>query len=379
VAGIKKASICFRIAVPQWESDKRFGELVKLFDRHKGVTDEITFFHSETHSPIPGSVIRSSRKPTTVVGQKPSRKSRTRTQDMRCPCHVMATAVLALAAIAGCAPMRETAPSLLEDQFRQELAAEPPDSDAAWILTEALEEAAKASPEGRPALLQAARERAAEARRFEIVEESPLPKDWPRPSLPGLVRISYPPVRSAWVRAPDNRNGQFMVLFRHIQDQQIAMTAPVVMEYSAAAARDPSKLSGTEAMAFLYRQPDQGKPGTYGAVAVENDRPLRVVSVGLQGSYREANFRKALVELRQWLDAHPEWQKAGPPRVLGYNSPFMLWWRKYSEVQIPVAPADNGAPSTTQRPAKECQRRTSGDDHPSLPSLTKNPLAIVWC
>ena len=52
-AHVTKASICFRIAVPQWESDRRFGELVQLFDRHKGVTDEITFFHSETHSPIP--------------------------------------------------------------------------------------------------------------------------------------------------------------------------------------------------------------------------------------------------------------------------------------------------------------------------------------
>jgi len=263
------------------------------------------------------------------------------------PYHPIAAAMLALAAIAGCASMQELDPALLEDQLRKELATEPVDSDAALILARAIDEAVGVPPEARGARLREALTRAAKVRRFEIVEEAPLPKDWPRPSLPGLVRIkTYPSVRSAWLRSPEKRNGQFMVLFRHIQEKKIAMTAPVVMEYSDGAARDPSKLRGADAMAFLYRRPDQGEAGTHGAVAVEDDRPVQVVSVGLRGSYREANFRKGLVRLHQWLDAHPGWRQAGPPRVLAYNSPFMLWWRKYSEVQIPVAPADGSASST---------------------------------
>jgi hypothetical protein len=48
-----KAFVSFRVAVGQWESDERFEELLALFERHKGVTDEITFFHSVTHSVIP--------------------------------------------------------------------------------------------------------------------------------------------------------------------------------------------------------------------------------------------------------------------------------------------------------------------------------------
>ena len=48
-----KAFVSFRIGVGQWESDKRFEELLALFERHKGVTDEITFFNSFTHSVIP--------------------------------------------------------------------------------------------------------------------------------------------------------------------------------------------------------------------------------------------------------------------------------------------------------------------------------------
>jgi len=268
--------------------------------------------------------------------------------------HMAAVAATAVIAAAGCAPMQETRPALLADTVRQELAAETTDSDAALILSQALEDSTQASPEGREVLLRKAQQRAAEARRFKVAEESPLPGDWPQPSLPGLIRIkTYPPVRSAWVRAPENRDGQFMVLFRHIQAEQIAMTAPVVMEYSGAAGKDPSKLGGTEAMAFLYRRTDQGKTGKYGAVAVEDDQPLLVVSVGLKGSYREANFRDALEKLRQWLGAHPKWRVAGPPRVLAYNSPFMLWWMKYSEVQIPVAAGKEGGIRPAGLPSKK--------------------------
>jgi len=47
------ASISFRIGTPQWLFDKRFEGLIELFEKYKGVTDEITFFTSETHTPLP--------------------------------------------------------------------------------------------------------------------------------------------------------------------------------------------------------------------------------------------------------------------------------------------------------------------------------------
>lgn len=55
---IEKAFISFRIGVPLWTSEKRCNELFDLFDKYKGVTDEITFFTSETHPPIPLDVFR---------------------------------------------------------------------------------------------------------------------------------------------------------------------------------------------------------------------------------------------------------------------------------------------------------------------------------
>lgn len=53
-----KASISFRIGVAQWYSEARCRELFDLFDRHPGITDEITFFTSTTHPPIPLDLFR---------------------------------------------------------------------------------------------------------------------------------------------------------------------------------------------------------------------------------------------------------------------------------------------------------------------------------
>jgi hypothetical protein len=53
-----KAAISFRVGVPHWLSEVRFGELLALFARHPGVTDEVTFFTSETHAPLPLAEMR---------------------------------------------------------------------------------------------------------------------------------------------------------------------------------------------------------------------------------------------------------------------------------------------------------------------------------
>lgn len=55
---IKKAFISFRIGVSQWRSREQFNALLALFEKYKGVTDEITFFTSETHVPLPVAEIK---------------------------------------------------------------------------------------------------------------------------------------------------------------------------------------------------------------------------------------------------------------------------------------------------------------------------------
>ena len=54
----EKAFVSFRIAPDQWRSDGRFRELLDLFEKHKGVTDEITFFFAGTVCPVPLEVAR---------------------------------------------------------------------------------------------------------------------------------------------------------------------------------------------------------------------------------------------------------------------------------------------------------------------------------
>lgn len=248
--------------------------------------------------------------------------------------------LVAVLGVLGCqSPM--DVPAMLET-IRRERAAQPADSDVAVIFSRALDESDKAQPQRRAAILSTALKQARKARRFRIADEAPLPENWPKPSLPGLVRIkTYPPVRSAWVRSRQLRNRQFMTLFRHIKDRKIAMTAPVVMEYADEASEDPARMDSTEAMAFLYRRVGQDEAGKYGDVAVADEQALQVVSVGVKGAYTKGRFRKALASLHDWLAGQDRWRQAGAPRVLGYNSPFMLFWRKYSEVQVPVSPPED--------------------------------------
>jgi len=55
--GIEKAFVCFRIGAPIWLNEARFIEVLDRFDRHRGVTDEVTLFTSETHPPLSLGVV----------------------------------------------------------------------------------------------------------------------------------------------------------------------------------------------------------------------------------------------------------------------------------------------------------------------------------
>jgi hypothetical protein len=57
-----KAFISFRLGTGLYLTDKRFDEIISLFNKYKGVTDEITFFTSETHPPLPLDVFQARMK-----------------------------------------------------------------------------------------------------------------------------------------------------------------------------------------------------------------------------------------------------------------------------------------------------------------------------
>lgn len=214
------------------------------------------------------------------------------------------------------------------------------------------------------------------------VREAPLPEGWPELTPVGEVEVKdYPATRSAIVgqspqteiegagasngdvspaadastapQTADTTNtteapadgkdmdSMFMTLFKHIKSNEIAMTAPVDMGY-----RDKSEAEETDepamaSMAFLYRRPDQGTEGADGDVTVINQPGRLYVSIGVRGGYTDKHFAENLATLDAWLEDNAgTWAPDGPPRYLGYNSPFVPGFMRYGEVQRPVRRID---------------------------------------
>ena len=166
---------------------------------------------------------------------------------------------------------------------------------------------------------------------------APLPEGFPPPGPVGEVIIKqYPACWIAVTKRTADRSGSgelFMPLFRHIESNHIAMSSPVVMTYDRNAAGKEAMAS----MAFVYGKPTIGKDGQDGRVTVENEPPMLVASIGVRGQYTVGRFERAEKKVVQWLAAHSgEYQADGEARYLAYNSPFVLPWFKYGEVQIPV-------------------------------------------
>ncbi|GIW86043.1 MAG: hypothetical protein KatS3mg108_0367 [Isosphaeraceae bacterium] len=175
--------------------------------------------------------------------------------------------------------------------------------------------------------------------------DSPLPVGFPGGTAPGTIEVKeYPPYRSAVARgermAIRSGDSLFWSLFRHIERNQIAMTAPVINTYPAELVDDPAA-RGTVTMEFLYREPGLGKTGPDGQIVEVLDHPGgRYVCLGIQGRMDEARMREAVAVLRGWLAEHAsEWEEAGPPRRLGYHGPMTPVRRRLWEVQIPIRPA----------------------------------------
>lgn len=186
--------------------------------------------------------------------------------------------------------------------------------------------------------------RVGEARELFIFNEAPLPKGYPRPGPIGVVMVKdYPMARAAMVRADDlggaDSNRMFMPLFNHIKKNDIAMTSPVVMGYSQS-----GDVVAPNSMAFVYANVELGQIGMDGEVNVEDFPAMTFVSVGVRGSYNESNFRKGLESLHAWLAANAQYEASGPPRYLGYNSPFVPGFLRYGEVQIPVRSKSSACP-----------------------------------
>lgn len=170
------------------------------------------------------------------------------------------------------------------------------------------------------------------------VVSAPTPLDWPELTPVGTIEVKdYPVYRAAIVEnatlGEEGMEPMFMELFRHIERNDISMTAPVEMEYDAPRGEAPTMTT----MAFLYRRPDLGRAGEEGAVEVRDLEQQTFVSLGVRGAYTVKTFQRGLKQLDRWIENNRgSWQIAGPPRFLGYNGPVVPKWWRYGEVQVPV-------------------------------------------
>lgn len=176
-------------------------------------------------------------------------------------------------------------------------------------------------------------------------DEAPLPAGFPEPSPPGEIVVkSYPATRGVFTRwdgALDaGTRKSFWPLFDHIRSNDIAMSAPVQADYPADV---DGRTSGSMEVGFLYGDPATRPAEVDGEVAVVDRSPATFVSVGVLGKYDMSVMQPALARLRGWLaENSSRWRAAGAPRRLFYQQP--IFWkgsRLYSEVQVPIEPAQN--------------------------------------
>jgi len=175
-----------------------------------------------------------------------------------------------------------------------------------------------------------------------IIKEARLPAGFPPPGPVGKIIVKkYPADRRALVRGGDvgvdgDSSAMFRPLYNHIKRNNISMTAPVEMGFPENGESD----KGASSMAFLYGKPSWGALGPDAEdqrVVVVDVPAMTVVSIGIRGRYTNANFKSALGKLNEWVAQNdPRVRVRGEPRYLGYNSPFVLGFLRYGEVQLPV-------------------------------------------
>jgi len=128
-------------------------------------------------------------------------------------------------------------------------------------------------------------------------------------------------------------NGLFRKLFETIQRNQIPMTTPVE------AGIQPGSM-------VFYLDPASSKRedlNLVGGVERKEVGKRTVASIGIRGGYSRESFEQNEARLREWLQKQKDWEPAGEAYAVYWNSPFMIWFLKRSEVHQPVRPRGAGS------------------------------------
>ena len=155
---------------------------------------------------------------------------------------------------------------------------------------------------------------------------------YPRTSPGDLELKTLPAAR--WMRTESSTdyfaadNGLFMKLFRYIDSNKIPMTAPV----------EAGIKPGTMVFYMDDASAQRADLAETPQVKLSSVSERRVAAIGIRGSYSRENYEEALTKLKAWLAKRTDVKAAGEPYAVYWNSPFVPFFLKQSEVHIPVAP-----------------------------------------
>ena len=120
-------------------------------------------------------------------------------------------------------------------------------------------------------------------------------------------------------------NGLFRKLFRYISQNDVAMTTPVEADIN------PGK------MRFFVGLKDRSKNiSSTNEVEVRKIAPLKVVAIGVRGSYSVKRFMENKQKLLNWLAKEKKYEIAGDAYAVYWDGPFVLGFFKRSEVHVPI-------------------------------------------
>ncbi len=158
---------------------------------------------------------------------------------------------------------------------------------------------------------------------FRPLAEAPVPEGFPSFTPVGVIEVKqYPAYRKAVGKS-------FWPLFRHIQKQNIPMTAPVEMK---------STPSNKEQMSFLYETTDVGTLGSIDGIEVQGNPATLVASLGVRGKMSKSMKEQAKATLEKWLASQSKYRRLTDDettfRLYGYNSPMVSNSEKYWEAQM---------------------------------------------
>ena len=161
---------------------------------------------------------------------------------------------------------------------------------------------------------------------------SAVSEAYPR-TAPGDIELKTLPA-ARWMRTESAKdyfsadNGLFMKLFRYIDSNKIPMTAPV----------EAGITPGTMVFYMDEASAKRADLAETPLVKLSSVPERRVAAMGIRGSYSRENYEEALAELRAWLAKRTDVKPAGEPYAVYWNSPFVPFFFKQSEVHILVAP-----------------------------------------